>query len=340
MKSCMIGVSGFVLTDEQESIVYAAVAGKSMSITAYAGASKTTTLVEIASHPAMRGRRGLYLAFGADAKKDAEKKFKGLNVDVLTTHGLAFRWLNESHPAVTPSYAGYRGHEIAEKYNIAPLRQREWKVRGDVISSAALGYIIIEWVSRFCGTGDDEISINHCPVSSLSGYPKRLSPTQARSPIFQKEINDEKRRILLPYLDYAKRLWGDIRSKPTENPITHDNYMKMWSLSRPIIPYDYVMLDEAQDTNGAVIAVLNANNLQKIVVGDSHQSIYQFRGAMDAMTKIKTEWEYRLSMSFRYGDSVASLASAFLSAVKPKSVAITGAPSRTTNIECSLTGGC
>lgn len=328
---------GFPLTHEQVDIIDASAIGKSIKVTAFAGAAKTTTLVEVALHPDMRLRSGLYLAFGHDAAKDAKKKFEGLNVTVLTTHGLALRWLNQTHPAITPAQVGYRGFEMAEKYNLSLIFNPHWS---KPIQPGQLGYIILEWVSRFCGSDADSIGIEHAPLSLVPGYPKRLSPAQARDPRFRKEIEEGKRAIIAPMQKYAESLWKSIANGLYDNPITHDIYLKLWSLSGAEFPYDYLMLDEAQDTSGAVIAAINRSRIQKIIVGDSRQAIYSFRGARDAMKRIRTEWEYTLSTSFRYGSSVAGLASQFLNATSEEgSVQIKGSPSRETTITGELSDG-
>lgn len=328
--------NGNLLTQEQNAIIDAALSGESIKITAYAGAAKTTTLVAMASEPAMRERSGLYLAFGADAAKDAKKKFDGLNVTVLTTHGLALRWLNENFPAVNPHGTGYRGFEIAEKYNIADRKPTGWS---KVISGGAIGYMIIGWIGKFCGSGDDKIEMKHAPLSAIPGYPMRLSPAQARDKRFAEEIRKAKQEIATQYLETTRSLWKSIISDPLSSPISHDIYLKMWSLANPMLAYDYVMLDEAQDTSGAVISVLNNSTIQKIIVGDSHQSIYDFRGAINAMEKIRTEFEYMLSTSFRYGQSVAGLASTLLSETKQKEVKISGQAGKKTEIKAELTDG-
>jgi hypothetical protein len=47
--------------------------------------------------------------------------------------------------------------------------------------------------------------------------------------------------------------------------------------------------------------VLSCQKAPKIFVGDSHQQIYQFRGAVDAMKQVEAVQTLRLSQSFRFG---------------------------------------
>ena len=54
-------------------------------------------------------------------------------------------------------------------------------------------------------------------------------------------------------------------------------------------PYQYnvLLLDEAQDINPAMLDVCLKQFKPKLVVGDSHQQIYRFRGAVDALRIVK-----------------------------------------------------
>lgn len=55
-------------------------------------------------------------------------------------------------------------------------------------------------------------------------------------------------------------------------PLGHDGYLKLWALSDPVILADYILMDEAQDTNPVVLGVLQRQPAQMIYVGDKHQS--------------------------------------------------------------------
>ena len=51
--------------------------------------------------------------------------------------------------------------------------------------------------------------------------------------------------------------------------------------------YDVLLWDEAQDMNPAMLDVCLKQVKPKLVVGDSHQQIYSFRGAVDALRIVK-----------------------------------------------------
>ena len=103
------------LTDEQKLILDEVKKGtKVIKINAFAGTGKTTTLVEIAK--ANKDKRILYLAFNKAIQQEALKKFPK-NVDVKTTHALAYRYIilkNFQKPEVR---GNYRVSEIKELLN-------------------------------------------------------------------------------------------------------------------------------------------------------------------------------------------------------------------------------
>jgi hypothetical protein len=95
-------------------------------------------------------------------------------------------------------------------------------------------------------------------------------------------------------------------------PLGHDGYLKLWALARPTLGFEYILLDEAQDTNRVVLGVLGEQQTQIVYVGDRHQQIYEWRGAVNAMEKIAHCEQTYLTQSFRFGQTVAEAASRVL----------------------------
>lgn len=72
--------------------------------------------------------------------------------------------------------------------------------------------------------------------------------------------------------------------------------------------FDVVVVDEAQDVDKMFKRLLLATSKPVLVIGDSDQSIYSWRGAVDIMSHIKEIGEsYSLSYSFRYANDIAQL---------------------------------
>ena len=109
-------------------------------------------------------------------------------------------------------------------------------------------------------------------------------------------------------MSVAERLWRDKVNPKSPVKIEHDTYQKLYQLSKPVLPYDIIYLDEAQDSSPVVLDIIKQQEHCKVVyVGDTYQSIYAFRQAVNAMEKIKAPTKV-LSKSFRYGQEIADLA--------------------------------
>ncbi|MBO8416830.1 MAG: UvrD-helicase domain-containing protein [Proteobacteria bacterium] len=97
-------------------------------------------------------------------------------------------------------------------------------------------------------------------------------------------------------------------------PLTHDIYLKAYQLycQPKFRNYDYVLLDEGQDTNDVTMELFLDNNCRRILVGDSHQAIYAFRGAVNALSRIKADQTLHLTNSFRCSQEILDRANWFL----------------------------
>ncbi len=124
------------------------------------------------------------------------------------------------------------------------------------------------------------------------------------------------------YLDLALKYWNRMIDKDNETPMTHDGYLKLYHLTDPILDYDYIMVDEAQDSNEVMLDIVMQQKSKKIFVGDQHQRIYSFRGAIDIFNDPRyydptSEHEILfLTESFRFGEKIAKVANILLSDYK------------------------
>ena len=109
--------------------------------------------------------------------------------------------------------------------------------------------------------------------------------------------------------------------------VTYDYYLKYLQLNinkYNIDNYDVILLDEAQDTNTVTLAIINSIKSRKVIVGDSHQQIYGFRGSFNAMNKIKEDSLRYLTHSFRFTSDIALKATKFLRMFKAEKMDIVG----------------
>ncbi|MEZ3181081.1 UvrD-helicase domain-containing protein, partial [Streptomyces pimonensis] len=98
------------------------------------------------------------------------------------------------------------------------------------------------------------------------------------------------------------------------------------ALTEPKLEADFLLLDEAQDTNPVLEQVFAAQrgHAQLVMVGDSAQAIYGWRGARDVMTGFDAT-HLTLTRSFRFGPLLAEQANQWL--------ALTDAPIRLTGTD-------
>ena len=91
-------------------------------------------------------------------------------------------------------------------------------------------------------------------------------------------------------------------------------------------------LDEAQDANPVTVAILAAQGRPTVWVGDPWQSVYRFRGSVDAMRAVDAPQRH-LSRSWRFGEELAGVARAILAHTgEPPAVPLRGDPGIATTL--------
>lgn len=295
------------LTDEQSNAVDLFKTSQSLKISAFAGTGKTSTLTEVAKSTS---KSGLYLAFNRSIADEAKAKFPQ-SVDCKTTHSLAFRAVPDAYRGNSAKLTqSLRGNHVAQLLNI-----EEIAAGGITLKPRSLGFLTVKTVEKFCQSGDDELLVCHVP---LSGKLDKMDPK------YKDQFKEYVSKL-------AAHLWDRMLDPRDNAPLGHDGYLKLWSLSKPQLNYDYLLLDEAQDTNEAVLSVLRLQDSHLTLVGDRHQQIYEWRGAINAMETVKTDAQALLTRSFRFGDSVANAATSILKTLGEKEKVL-GNPHRDTRI--------
>ncbi|MEF3118914.1 UvrD-helicase domain-containing protein [Streptomyces chrestomyceticus] len=294
-------------TKEQAAASREFAAGRNLVLQAGAGTGKTTTLELMAA--ADTGRRGVYIAFNRAVKEQAARKFPP-RVKCSTGHGLAFgtvgfRYKHRFGGARVPAW---KTAELLGLRHTLTVGQMLFEARN-------LAYITKETVLRFCQSADRHLAEHHVPLQRGAEDP-------------------QVHRVLAgAVLPYAERAWQDV-SDPRGDKlrVDHDHYLKVWQLSDPYIPGDYILLDEAQDTNPALeyVLMLQRGHAQLVLVGDSAQQIYSWRGARDIMTGFDGT-QLTLTQSFRFGHALAEEANQWLAFTGSK-LRLTGHQNTTTRI--------
>lgn len=278
------------VTPEQAACARYFVTGESLKINALAGTGKTTTLRYLAHKGSPRGGRMLYTSFGKKIVEEAKDRFPSETVKVSTNHGLAFAHTGRAYAAANRLLGRVSGTELIERLG---LRDATFAPHADAKTGA---FGVIETLGRFCQSADKRITLRHAAPSASR---RSITPTAAGD--YAKALTA-----------YAQAAWNEMMNMKGTMPVTHDVYLKKWALSDPVLPYSTILLDEAQDTNELLLDVIAQQSAQVVIVGDTHQQIYSWRGAVNAMDSVSTVHEASLCQSFRFGPAIAELANAVL----------------------------
>ena len=283
-----LGMSSFSPTPEQQEIIDFFATGQNLVIEAGAGTGKTSTLRMVAEST---DRHGTYIVYNKAAQLDAKASFPS-NVDCRTAHSLAFGGMMRQPNGKRITTRAHDKKSVPSRTLIsflgvpASYQSGEQMIPDWVIASSA-----VVAVRKYAQSADEEIAAKHCP--KVDGV----------------ENHDEFKQFVLPF---ARKVWADVQQPTGVCKVTPDHYLKMWALTNPVIKGEFVMLDEAQDTNPVLLKVIENQTQQRIIVGDRCQQLYAWRGAVNAMTSFSADKTLVLSQSFRFGHAVAENANKFL----------------------------
>ncbi len=275
-------------TEQQKAVVGQPVGkGEVMLLNAYAGTGKTTTLEMIAqANPQLRY---LYLCFNRDNAREAQRRFPRW-CECSTIHSKAWHAVGRNFSKV----GNPRPREVMEAFRMA---------------TPFLAVYVIETLNAFLHSTDPEIDWKH--VCSGPSAPERQRG-QIRT--------------------VARKLWDRMQDETDATiPMSHDGYLKLWALQKPVIEgFDIIFLDEAQDTNPVTLEIVlqqvETKTAGLVLVGDTHQSIYGWRQAVDAMEQVASIANFRfpLTESFRFGAGIAHDATLLLNHLKGDDVELIG----------------
>lgn len=308
---------GHAPTREQAGAIVHSEKMQSFKIAAYAGGGKTSTLAKISRHLYDKfGHKGLYLAFNKSIADEAREKLHS-SVDCRTFHSLAYK---NAGKALTSkiNYKKSYPMDLVEQFNpvdvMLPVDEEAFdkyikfnknhsnkdkkshKKEGFHNFSAEMQMQAVNnSISAFCGSIDKEITMEHIRL------PDWVTKDESTLTSVKKTL-----------LKWTVERWNDLIDTSNTVGITHDVYLKVWAMTEPTIEVDYILFDESQDADNVQLFVLGKQKCPVIYVGDRHQGIYEWRGAVNAMEKLDIP-ELRLTKSFRFGTEVAMYANKFLS---------------------------
>ncbi|KAM9293742.1 F-box DNA helicase 1 isoform 2-T3 [Morus bassanus] len=282
------------LTLEQQRILNHKIEhGHVVKIMAFAGTGKTSTLVKYAEKFA--DLNFLYVAFNKAVVERARSVFPR-NVTCKTFHSLAFESVGKHYKE-----KGKLNFSKMSAYSMSSLIQnhegQSLFIRGKTVSQT---------LENFFASSHEEIREEHTPIWFKNTHGKRENVSQK-----EKEINVKEAKEIWHNM---KKLDGDVEKK---YKITSDGYLKLWQLSKPQLSgYDAIFVDEAQDCTPAIIDIVLSQTCGIILVGDPHQQIYTFRGAVSSLYSVRHTHVYYLTKSFRFGPEIAYVGATILDVCK------------------------
>jgi hypothetical protein len=282
-------MASFPYTDEQLAIGDAFEARRgNLKVRALAGTGKTTTLDYLAH---MRPTELMtYVAFNRAIAEHAKTKFPS-NVTCNTMHAFAYavmgeRFQHRMNGGRVPTHRSASIMGLPERFEFGEFSMRSFQLVG----------LVNETVKRFCSSADAEISGRFVPkVPGLTTPASRLALTE----------------FLVPYVE---RAWEDLTSLDGQLRFDHSVYLKLWGMGNPVLPGKVILFDEAQDATPLTRSIVEQQNAELVIVGDSFQQLYPWMGAIDALEHfdVPDGNDLPLRKSFRFGPDIADVANTIL----------------------------
>lgn len=274
-------------TDEQAEAIRTAASGTTFVLDAPAGSGKSSTARGMCEQ--IDGRV-LYLVYNRAARDDASRTFPRSTV-VKTTSQLAWAaYADEYADRMRPGEASrVPSWETARMAKIKPV-----DLGADLtLQPGTIAAMATETIDRFCYTADQQIEITHVPP-----LPVGLNPAQEE---YLKET----------VTAWARTIWKQSLSPFSAHRFTMDYAFKLLVMSEPNLGFDTIIVDEAQDSNGATEKLVKDQWAQQVIIGDPAQQLYAWRGATDIMARFDGP-RLQLTQSFRFGEEVAAEAAKWL----------------------------
>mmetsp|Transcript_36437 Transcript_36437/g.88223 ORF Transcript_36437/g.88223 Transcript_36437/m.88223 type:complete len:829 (+) Transcript_36437:62-2548(+) len=311
--------SGVRETKEQQDILsYKAELGEIVAINALAGCGKTTTIALLCNKLQERHMKLLYLVFGRKNSEEAKQstKFPKDNMDIRTTHAYIHRYYFGTDRKFKPE----NRYELKEIIDTCDLQSEliqmfpglsEQKSRRRVSTVASY---IRRTIEIFQSSADKSVEEDHVfwrakkkSGSSRSAWKKKIK--------VQRYV-----RWAQEFFDCVEKACQDLRDYNTDPSIsvTHDSYLKVAQLEEFHIDADVILIDEAQDMTPCQANLFWGKKQRKdkrvYLFGDRYQQLFRFRGASDSFWKAVNESRPKLKLtgSFRFGENIATCASAIL----------------------------
>ena len=271
-------LSPLPLTDEQRAVVQAE--APILKVNAVAGSGKTTTLLEFAAH--RPGQRILYLAYNRAVAEEVRAKALERDlghIKVKTIHALAYQYAQGFNYELVGELNEW---QLLEEYVPASMQDDE--------DALVYAWLIKDLINYYLNSSlvplDDDL---------LAAYAADTLPCGPTLGVLEDRGGE--------LLGVVSMVLSDMKQRRI--PALHDFYLKLFQFMRTQLPYDIILVDEAQDTSGVMLHIIGRQeHAQRVFVGDSFQQIYAFRHAVNSLERVDG-MACHLSQTFRFGDGLA-----------------------------------
>lgn len=142
---------------------------------------------------------------------------------------------------------------LASRFGIGPVDVRSVTGRAVELTPFETGRMIADALGRYCRSANLQPEMEHIVAD------EKIDIADAA----------QLRTWLLPHV---RRLWGESAAPGAGGAVSPDVVLKLWALSAPHIDADFILFDEAQDSDGVMLSVLaRQRHAQVIYVGDPYQ---------------------------------------------------------------------
>lgn len=282
------------LTDEQQAVLDATTQPDHLVVEALAGTGKTHTMEAVTNH---RKASTLYIAFNRAVVNEAKTRM-GRGTRCATIHELAYKAIGDPWTSRMAA-PRMKSHQIAHLFGLEDVwLSGPWGNKR--ITAGFLGGLVTRSLQNFSRTGDPVPGVRHVPLP-------RAARTDPDLLLLFRQVRD----LVAPKLRAA---WAETTAPDSNLPIDGNMVIKMWQLTGPVLPWDRIIVDEAQDLNDAARAVVEAqmHRSQVIAVGDTFQQINAWNGAVNALQKFPINQRFWLTNCWRFGPEIAAAANEVL----------------------------
>lgn len=334
----------------QQAAIYAAVTnphGGNLIVDAKAGSGKTTVLVEAAGRLSPADRV-IFLAFNKVIADELRARLPAY-VTASTFHSACLRSVKAAFPRNSGQKAfvdTFKPHKLID--SLVGEGSLPFEVAAGVtVRDLKPAVLRLVGLARQVGIGcllEDTAAEWHAIAAKWEVEAAKGIPAHAGLPACYAAVDEDDRpgwwigdttgkaRATDCAIEIARRVLR-LGVEQAERSIDFDDMLYLpIRLDLPLPTYDWVFVDEAQDTNAIQRAILHrlvGQTGRLVAVGDYRQAIYSFRGAdSDALPTIEREFgctKLPLSVSWRCPQAVIREAQAIVPDIESAPSAIEGA---------------